>query len=778
VPGDAENNQTAIGPIYFDFNAPRVTDESEVTIEGKSIEEAFYSGKRSLTDGRSQRVWISNVSEGGSGGQYGSTTQIVAVGDCSISANTDTGERGAGTAFEALFEDVNTIGELPEDDPYGDELSDDGGVQCYTAELQSITDPIGNARALNNVRIRSAENFGVDKTGPEIDDLVPDEELVLMNGAVLTFEVDDPDLETGENSSGLDEESPWAYWGPSSSWSQRYFYSTQEGAAEGVVSDVEDGVVTIMTDGDDEIDKERRYVVVALVQDNAVPPNRSSTSFAYTRDSEGPAISLSKSQSDIGRINTATVTVGVGGTISDKNVIKVADLSIRMVANDAGADACEAADDLSQGRTGRVVRNRRDLENDTNKIEFDETFTIRKPTGAGVGMETYCFWLASADVAVNANGRGDGNPGNYELGRFSVGWPETDPRVTGPTFEFFEVDTTDGSIGDDPIEELELAEGTSATYAVKLTEGTEAEVTLTAAPGVTVNLTSLTFPHTDGTSDTLNVTVTAAHDRDVANEEITVTHSADDFGDGTLTVTSMDDDVTLTVRESSITEGDDAKTFHVVATLTNEQTADVTAGWSFGGGSAAASGDWTATGVADITITAGDMSDSVEVTLSGDDDVLIEGDETVNAQQTSASEAPYLVPAAVTIMDDDPNLTLMVTPSALNEGDDATTLTISATSTVRMPGVLNVEVSIPLGDGYTVNGEAAGGTAQSVTLTIDTGDTESNSMTVSVDPQQDDDSNNITFEITGPAAGVQVGGAGKTYSVKGAMVTITDDDSS
>ena len=133
-----ENDQTAIGPIYFDFNAPRVTsDASEVTIEGKSVDGGVLLGQsRSLTDGRSQRVGISNVSEGGSGGQYGSTTQIVAVGDCSISANTDGGERGAGTPFEALFEDVNTIGELPEDDPYGDELSDDGGVQCYTAELQ------------------------------------------------------------------------------------------------------------------------------------------------------------------------------------------------------------------------------------------------------------------------------------------------------------------------------------------------------------------------------------------------------------------------------------------------------------------------------------------------------------------------------------------------------------------------------------------------------------------------------------------------------------------
>lgn len=442
---------------------------------------------------------------------------------------------------------------------------------------------------------------------------------------------------------------------------------------------------------------------------------------------------------------------------------------------DAAAGACEAADDLAAGRGNPVVRNLRDLENNTNEIVFDESFTLRQAEGD----KMYCFWLASADVAVEANGRGEGNPGNYELGNFSVSWPAgTPPTPPGPTFEFFEVDTTDGSIGDDPIDgALEVTEGATATYAVKLTEGTEAEVTLTAAPGVTVNPTSLTFPHTDGTSDTLIVVLTATHDLDVENEDVTVTHSADDFDDATLTVTSMDEDVTLTVGESSITEGGAAKTFNVYATLTNEQEADVPVAWSFGGGTAVAA-DWTATNVADMTITAGNMSDTVEVTLTANDDVEIEGDETVNAQATTAGQPLHLVPDAVTIMDDDPDVTLTVTPSSLNEGDGATTLTISAESDMAMPGVLNVLVSIPLGDGYTVNGEATGGTDQTVTVTIDTGNTQSNSMTVSVDPQQDDDSDNITFEITGPATGAQVGGAGKFYSIEAATVTITDDDSS
>ncbi|MDE0177869.1 MAG: hypothetical protein OXP36_04670 [Gammaproteobacteria bacterium] len=801
VPGDAENNLTKIGPIYFDFNAPRVTDASQVTVEGAPIDDeegAYYSGKRGTYDGRSQRIGISNVSEGGSGGRWGTTSQVVAVGDCSISDNADKGEDGAGTAFQALVEDANTIGDLPEDDPYGDDLSDDGGVQCYTAELQSITDPMGNARDLSKVRIRSANNFGVDKTPPEIDNLVPDEELVLMDGAALTFEVNDPELETGERGSGFDGAAR-AYWGPNSSWSQRYFDTGHDEDEDGnllpadpdIIMVAED-VVTISTNtgADTEPEKQRRYVVTAEVRDNAVPPNFTEVSFAYTRDSEPPGVSLSKSQSDIGNIGTATVTVGVGGTISDKNVIKTAELSIRDISAE-GASCSDSANEMSQGRTGRVVRNKRDLENDTNEIVFDESFTIRAP---GTGPETYCFWLEVADIAVDADGRGTGNrPANdgYELGSFSVGWPGmTTPP--GPTFEFMNVD---GTAIDDPIE---LLEGATQEYAVKLalanvetapTAAAPLAVTVSAGAGATVNRQTLTWPTdvTDATADTLIVTLTATQDRDVMDEDgIAVTHSATGYDDASLMMKSLDDDVTLSVRKSSVTEGGETETFHVVATLTNAREVDandpaanaVTVAWGFGGGTAVA-GDFTATGVADIVISAGDMSDSVEVTLTGVDDVQIEGDETVNAQPNAASDAPFVVPATVTIMDDDPNVTLMVSPGTVNEGDDATTLSISATSTMAMPAPFDVVVTVPAPTSGAEEYNLNGGTAEvTVTLTIDTGDTQSNTMTVSLDPLEDDDTDDETIEITGPAAGVQIGGAGKTYSIKSVMVTIEDNDES
>ena len=415
VPGDAENGWTAIGPIYFDFASPRVSGDSEVVIEGASVQNVYYSGKRGTYDGRSQRFWVSNVTERGAGG----VSDVIAVGDCSIRANTDTGRDGAGTAFQAIVENAAAVGDLPEDDPDAGNLSDDGGVQCYTAELQALMDRMGNSRNLSRVRIQSAEFFGVDKTPVEVDDLVPDEELVLMEGAMLSFEAEDPELETGEDGSGFNGAATRAFWG--TSWSNRYFRTGYGDADDPGIITVDDGVVMIPTmTGVAAADRERRHVVNVEVRDSAVPPNTAGATFAYTRDAKGPGITLSKSQSDIGSINTATVTVSVGGTISDANVIKTAELSIR---EKMGTATCMASADLEAGSGKPVVRNKRDLENNTNEIEFDESFTLRQAEGT----KTYCFWLASADVAVGSNGRGDGNMGNYELGSFSVAWPAGPP---------------------------------------------------------------------------------------------------------------------------------------------------------------------------------------------------------------------------------------------------------------------------------------------------------------------------------------------------------------
>ena len=240
-----------------------------------------------------------------------------------------------------------------------------------------------------------------------------------MAGAELTFEAEDPDLDTGDDGSGLAESRIRAWWGRVSGYDNRYFEA--RAAGDDVTGDaiaVDDGFVTIATDlDDDEAGDDRRHVVTVEVPDTSSPPNASYVSYVYTRDSEAPTLTLSRSQSDISHFSPVPVTVSVGGTISDDNVIEKAELSLRRIVAD---QACSAGKEVSEGRTGRVGRNKRDLENDTNEIEFDESFTIRP---GALGPETYCFWLETADVAVNSEGRGDGNAREHEVGRFTVDWP-------------------------------------------------------------------------------------------------------------------------------------------------------------------------------------------------------------------------------------------------------------------------------------------------------------------------------------------------------------------
>ena len=333
VPGDMENDLTKIeDAIYFDFASPRLGGEdapSEVLIGGAPV----VAG-RSYSDvrlGRAQPVSVSNLTELGSGGVRGITDQVIAVGDCSVADNTDAGRLGAGTPFVAVVDDANVVGDIPEDDAVAGELSDDGGVDCYTAELQSLADPLGNSRSMTRVRIQTAGHFGVDRGRPVIDDQQPDEVLVLKAGSMLTFEVEDPDLETGEEGTGIAPAGIIAYAGPS------YTRRTWDGSAQ---VDYSDGLVSVPTTvsrvrGGPAFDM--RHTVIVSVPDGASPSNRSATSFTFIRDTEDPEFVVSKSQSDIGFTNSPSVLASVGGVISDGSVIQKAELSIRKIAS-AGAE--------------------------------------------------------------------------------------------------------------------------------------------------------------------------------------------------------------------------------------------------------------------------------------------------------------------------------------------------------------------------------------------------------------------------------------------------------
>ena len=787
VPGDAENNLTKLpDPIYFDFASPRLSSDSEVTIEGASIANVYYSGKRDTYDGRSQRFGVSGVTERGAG-VAGGVSRTIAVGDCSVRANTDTGERGAGTAFQAVVANAAAVGDLPEEDPTSGELSDDGGVQCYTAELQSQMDRMGNSTNLNRVRVQSAAFFGVDKTPPTVEDLEPDEELVLMEGAMLTFEADDPELETGEDGSGLandaDTPTPDAFWGPNTVYRNRYFYSGDDDAAAGIVM-LEDGMVTIKTNtGNADADRDRKYVVVAEVRDQAMPPNYANAIFTYTRDSEAPTVSLSKSQSDIGNVGTSTVTVSVGGKISDGNVIKSAELSIR---EKVGTATCMASTDLEHGTGKPVVRNKRDLENDTKEIEFDESFTLRQAEG----MKTYCFWLATADVAVGANGRGDGNMENYELGSFSVSWPAgPPPPPPGPTFRFHPADAAT------ELDSLRVAEGATAdnVYRVTLKDapaGTTYPLVMMVDPSSRTVTAALTGgANADGqfgsATDTVTVTVTPNHDLNIDSEMRTLTHKAKDFDDTPFMVRVLDDDLMISANKSSLRENDDAAevTLTVKAGLGADITSAVTVTLGPRTGTTTTADDFVAASW-DVTIPATRMQDTTVMVDAVDDAIQNEVNEAIqvtgpNSDPTTG--AAYVGPAYIAIHDDDPDITLSLSQDEVAEDAGAVTVTITATAKNELAGITTIELTAlaaanaannidgstaTVTDDYTLSPttvsirmEGTTGTAQVTLTVVDDGADEANETIVLWD-----------------ANGGAVVGSADTPTVQPAKLTIIDND--
>ena len=133
---------------------------------------------------------------------------------------------------------------------------------------------------------------------------------------------------------------------------------------------------------------------------------------------------------------------------------------------------------------------------------------------------------------------------------------------------------------------LDVTEGSTATYTVKLDSQPSAEVVLTVVENslaISAAPTTLTFT-TDNFSDTQDVTVTAASDANAVDEKVTITHTATVDGKpatvdkaAVSVVVTVDDGGTrgVNVSVSTLTVGE-ANTADYTVVLTSEPTDTVT----------------------------------------------------------------------------------------------------------------------------------------------------------------------------------------------------------
>lgn len=757
------------GPFYFDFKAPTAGD---ININKEAVEaDAYYSGDMA------NAFSLADTADPGSGPKAESIT--MAVGDGSNAANLPYNSitrvpNRTKTPFVATYASVSHVDELAEEDatPAGSGQTDDNGLDCYVAELTAFTDNLGNAwkGGASPATWKQTANFGVDKTAPVLSDIEPESGLVFRVLPAMEFEVDNPDLASGDDGTALSG-------------------TAKVGKADAgtVAIDGRDG--TVMLSGDPFM-KDGGKKVDIVISDGATPPNTAPYSLAFGYDRKAPALSISRSQQNIGQTGASSVTASVAGSISDASEIEGAALRLLLGSN---VDNCAAVTDtLPDNRT--TGGDKRNLENGTSSVAFDASFVIKAPEGAGAGTETYCFRLDVEDAAVEADARGDGNMAAYNLGSFTVDWPAGPPvrSIVGPTTP---VDMRAITEGVAPVADDASADPNPRVNGVPVSLRTaptaDVTVTVSAAPpfsadtdlGDTGNQNTLTF--TAANYDTVQyVYVTAAHDLNFGAESgsLSLTAAGGGYDDVTasIAVMSADDDIGLSATVASVSEDADSVKVYITATaataptemegLVVELTATPTGD--------AVAGDYRVGLVGDdggnqITIPMGMKSamDSVYVIALDDTEVDELGEAIEFGDATKADvNGVYVAPVSITIIDADPDITLSVAPGSLDEGADTTSVTVTADlGDVQAATILTFTI-------------AAGTTTECATwptqtLRIDTGQS-SASATLSVTPADDIDDDDAKCEVTAEVAPATKANSTVNWTIKAAELTVRNADES
>ena len=248
---------------------------------------------------------------------------------------------------------------------------------------------------------------------------------------------------------------------------------------------------------------------------------------------------------------------------------------------------------------------------------------------------------------------------------------------------------------------------------------------------------------------------------------------------GSVPVTVTDDDeapkvITLSVDDSTVGEGDGATTITVTATVVGAtrfgvaQEVDVTVAAT--ADSLINYVDMAPVSTFTITIPAGAQSATGMFTLTPDNDIVDEADNTVMVTGSiMGTSTPGIASAQITLTDDDAtptSVTLSVNPTSITENGGARTVAVTATVDGGTLFANTVTVAVDV-DGYDSQGRVNFSQVASFNISILRG-AASGSGSFTLTP-----TNNNWDEQHGAAA---LTGTLLDLTVNGASVTITDDD--
>ena len=399
-----------------------------------------------------------------------------------------------------------------------------------------------------------------------------------------------------------------------------------------------------------------------------VSANKSSLIFTTTNWSASQTVTVTAAHDADGVDDTVTISHAASGGGYDG---AEADVVVTVTDDDFGVSVSSATLTVAEGGTGSytVVLNR--------APSADVTVTVTVPPGTDVSANrsslsfTTTNWSMAQMVTVTAAQDADGVDDTVTISHAVSGG-----GYDGVTVADVVVTVTDDETASVQVSPttLTVTEGDAAgdTYEVVLATEPSAEVTVsvTVPPGtdVSANKSSLTFTTTNW-SVSQTVTVTAAHDADVADDTVTISHSASGGDYEGLTVSSVavtvDDDEKVEVSPTTltVTEGDTAGgTYEVV--LSRAPSADVTVTVTVPGGTDVSANKSSLT----FTTTNWSASQTVTVTAAHDVDIA---DDTVTISH-SASGGGYdgaeAADVVVTVTDDDFGVTLSTTTLTVMEG--------------------------------------------------------------------------------------------------------------
>ena len=428
---------------------------------------------------------------------------------------------------------------------------------------------------------------------------------------------------------------------------------------------------------------------------------------------------------------TVTVSVGGGTATSDTDYDAVANFDITIAAGDASEDG-----------TFDLTPTQDDLHEGSETINLDGTVTGVTVTDASLTLTDDDGQPSFAVADASAN---EGDAITFTVTRsgamdnaVSVKWNTKAATGAGAASTSDYTATTTAT-------KLDFASGASSqTFTVATTEDTLHE-------GNETFLVELTEP------------VGAI----ISDAEATGTITDDDAAPTALTL-SVDADTGTMGTQTSLAEDGGAKMVRVTATLggsstfTEAKTVTVEVGPDADG--ATEGTDYAEVTSKSITINAGASSGYVDFTITPTDDDIDEPNESISIEGTLTGVT--VAGTAITLTDDEgtPTVTLVLTPSTINESGNGNASTVTATLSGESSAAVMVEVSVPNTAPVTVT--------TNTTLTIAAGSKASTGTVTITAVDNDVDAPNASVVVSGAASGGGVAVANPGNQT----LTITDDE--